>query len=189
MNETNIAMFRQMMQMLSGCGLTEKEGGRPDGIPEEAGGKPAAVMEEPGMEMKYIRFPYSYKERELVMEWIYGHSSDVKALAVALWFDGGITPQEIINLRREDCRIGEAVNETEGSYKKTNQRWSREEIVRRALKLHPEDLEFVFMYQKGAAWKKLNGSSIQMKLYNICDAVGITYKSVRKNEAAAFDGN
>ena len=38
---------------------------------------------------------------QLVMEWIYGHSSDVKALAVALWFDGGITPQEIINLRRE----------------------------------------------------------------------------------------
>lgn len=137
--------------------------------------------------VKYIRCPHSIEEREKIMEWIDQHQYDAKSLAVALWLSGGIAPQEIINLRKEDYRYLKNMDTTMVCEKRSFQKWNTIEIMWKALKLHPKELEFVFMSQKGADWKKLKGTSIQMKMYHICDEIGITYKPFHKNEAIQYD--
>lgn len=141
------------------------------------------------LEPKYIKCPYSVEERKKILEWIERHQYDAKALAVALWLSGGIAPQDIINLRKEDCCGDRNMVVAMGCRKKNSKKWERAEIVQKALNLHPEELEFVFMFQKDSEWKKLKGSSIQMKLYNICDEIGIVYKSFHKDAAIKFDNN
>lgn len=142
------------------------------------------LMEASKLGKKYIKCPYSDSERELIMKYIDENMPvDVKALAVQLLLTGQLSVQTIINLRREDCQNCNVIAEIKGCDQGNFQKWNRMEIIQKALSLHPEGMEFVFMYQKGTEWKKLNGSSIQMKLYNICDVVGITYKSIRKKEA------
>ena len=136
---------------------------------------------------KYIKCPYSVEERKKILEWIERHQYDAKALAVALWLSGGIAPQDIINLRKEDCCGIKNMHAAVRFEKMISQKWEKTEIVRKALNLHPESLEFVFMFQKGSEWKKLKGSTIQMKMYHICDEIGISYKTFHKNEAVYYD--
>ena len=182
-NNITIAQMRMLQRMNEYC-ISEKEDIHHLDCMEKSSQKwmlererIAAVDSKFGI--KYIRCPYSIEEREKIMEWIDQHQYDAKSLAVALWLSGGITPQEITNLRKaayQDAKSIDIVMESE-----------KREIVRKALKLHPEGLEFVFMAQKGAEWKKLKGNSIQMKMYHLCDELGIIYKPFHKNEAIQYD--
>lgn len=182
-NKITIGPMGRLQMMNESC-ISEKEKLHLLDCMEKAGGKWMVGREriadtDSKFGIKYIRCPFSIEEREKIMEWIDLHQYDAKALAVALWLSGGIAPLEITNLRRADYQSAKSMDIVMESEKR--------EIIRKALKLHPEGLEFVFMAQKGAEWKKLKGNSIQMKLYHICDEIGIIYKPFHKNEAIQYD--
>lgn len=181
-NEITINQIK-MLKRMNEYSISEKDELRSKWL-EESERAASAV---PILGIKYIKCPYSFEEREKILEWIDLHQYDAKALAVALWLSGGITPQEIINLRKEDYQCFKNLDTTMVCEKRSFLKWNTMEIMWKALKLHPEGLEFVFMAQKGAEWKKLKGNSIQMKMYHLCDELGIIYKPFHKNEAIQYD--
>lgn len=125
--------------------------------------------------IRYIKNPYSREETERVMEWINRHPADPASLAVAMWFTGGLAPQEIINLRPPHGTEWDSLQRAGG--------WRKAELVQRAMALYREEPEFVFMGRDGSRWKKLNGNCLQIKLYNICRKAGITYRKIHMDEA------
>lgn len=138
---------------------------------------------EPVDEYRYIRNPYSEKETNLIMKWIEDHPSDTRALAIGLWFSGGLCPMQIINLKKENCWGNNNMDgRTIGFDKNIFSVWHRMIYIKRAIKLHPEDTIYVFMVEKNGTWKKLTGRSLQIKLYYICQDIGIKYKSFHQNE-------
>ena len=113
--------------------------------------------------IRSIRNPYSVQEMEAIMEWIDHNQGDVRALAVKLFFSDQITISQIINLRIDDVRDNK--NESE-------------DIIKKAIALHPEGGEYVFMVKKEGNWGQLSNKSLQTKLYFICRAIGIKYKPI-----------
>ena len=129
--------------------------------------------------IKYIGNPYSQEETNKIMEWVENDFFDVRGLAVALWLSADISPEEIVALKKEDCWkndndliIGKGIFEEDKKLR----------YVTEAFKLHPADEQYVFMVKKDGRWRKLNERSLQIKLYYICQDIGITYRAFHKNE-------
>lgn len=124
-----------------------------------------------GREIQYIDNPYTDAETEKIKEWIEMHLDDTRGLAIGLWFCGETSLEEIANLKKEDCHIS--------IFKK----WERAQIISRALNLHPKNEKFVFMEIKEKRLEKLTPQGFQLKLYHICNKLGIKYKRINRNEA------
>ena len=59
----------------------------------------------------------------------------------------------------------------------------RARFIINALKLHPENKDYVFMAINDGRLEKLTPQSFQMKLYHICNRLGLEYKRINRNEA------
>ena len=128
---------------------------------------------------KYIDNPYSEEETESIMKWIEEHSAtDIRALAVGLWFTGNISPEEIIGLKKDDCWNSDGGLE-KGIFKEDE----KKKYVTDAFKLHSdEEQQYIFMVKKESRWRRLNARSLQIKLYYICQSIGIKYRAFHKND-------
>ncbi len=121
--------------------------------------------------IRYVDNPYTEYEVSKIMEWIELHPYDIRGLALGLWFLGNITVVQIANLKRKDYH--------EDLLKK----YEKDKLVAKALELQPKDGEYVFMVEKDGIWKKLTAKGLQIKLYYVCEDLGIHYKKIRRNEA------
>ncbi len=125
----------------------------------------------PDKEIHYIDNPYTDAETEKIKEWIDLHTNDIRGLALGLWFTGNATLLEIVNLKKEDAR--------KGIFKK----WKKARFISRALELNPKNGDYVFMTKSEGNLEKLTAQGLMMKLYHICNKLGIKYKKINKNEA------
>lgn len=121
--------------------------------------------------IQYINNPYTPGETERIKEWIELHPSDIRGLALGLWFAGDVSMEEIANMKMED------------GHKDIFRKWKRARFIINALKLHPENKDYVFMAINDGRLEKLTPQSFQMKLYHICNRLGIGYKKINRNEA------
>ena len=121
--------------------------------------------------IQYINNPYTPEETERIKEWIELHPSDIRGLALGLWFAGDVSMEEIANMKMED------------GHKDIFRKWKRARFIINALKLHPENKDYVFMAINDGRLEKLTPQSFQMKLYHICNRLGLEYKRINRNEA------
>lgn len=134
--------------------------------------------------IRYIDNPYSPEETKNIIDWVESHFSDARGLAVALWLSSNISPEEIVSLKRSDCWGNDNDFEKGKGIFKENVRLR---LVSKAFKLHPENDRYVFMVKKDGGWRKLNERSLQIKLYYICQDIGIKYRAFHKNETIIPD--
>lgn len=143
---------------------------------------------EPVQGIRQISNPYSEQDTNLIMEWIEDHSDDTRALAVGLWLSGGLSPLQIINLKKDECwgntNTSDKIVEIDRNIFNI---WQRANYIRKAIKLHPEEDKYVFMISKDGVWKKLTERSLPIKLYYICQDIGIKYKAFHHNEMIVYD--
>ena len=78
---------------------------------------------------------------------------------------------EIANLKKKDVH--------NGLFKK----WARARFITSALKLHSQRGDYVFMVINGGPLEKLTAQGLMMKLYHVCNKLGIKYKKINKDEA------
>ena len=121
--------------------------------------------------IQYINNPYTPEETERIKEWIELHPSDIRGLALGLWFAGDVSMEEIAYMKMED------------GHKDIFRKWKRARFIINALKLHPENKDYVFMAINDGRLEKLTPQSFQMKLYHICNRLGLEYKRINRNEA------
>ena len=89
-----------------------------------------------------------------------------------MWlFSGDISIKQIVNLKKKNCN--------EDVLKK----WNSKKIIEKALQLHPEEEEYIFMVKKEGRWTKLTVRGVQIKLYYICEEIGIEYKKIHRDDA------
>lgn len=134
--------------------------------------------------IKYIDNPYSPEEVNKILNWVEIHLFDSRGLAVALWLSSNIAPEEIVFLEKADCweEDNELIN-GKGIFAEN----TRLRIVKEAFNLHPESEQYIFMIKRDNRWRRLNDNSLQIKLYYICQDVGITYRAFHKDEAIIPD--
>ncbi len=125
----------------------------------------------PDREIHYIDNPYSSEEIEKIKEWIELHPKDIRGLALGLWFAGDVSLAEIANLKKEDANKG------------ILRKYKRARFITRALKLHSQRGDYVFMVINDGQWEKFTPQGFMMKLYHICNKLGIKYKRINRNEA------
>lgn len=143
---------------------------------------------EPVQGIRQIINPYSEQDTDRIMEWIEDHSSDTRALAVGLWLSGGLSPLQIINLKKDGCWGNtNTADKTVELDRNIFNMWQRANYIRKAIGLHPEEDKFVFMVNKDGVWKKLTKRSLPIKLYYICQDIGIKYKAFHLNEMIVED--
>ena len=121
--------------------------------------------------IRYIENPYTVEETEKIKEWIELHPDDIRGMAIGLWFTGDVSLLEIANLKREEC------------HKDIFKKWKRARFVAKALELHPKNKDYVFMAINDGKLEKLTPQSFQMKLYHVCNRLGINYKKINRDEA------
>ena len=124
--------------------------------------------------IQYINNPYTPEETERIKEWIELHPDDIRGMAIGLWFTGDVSLLEIANLKREEC------------HKDIFKKWKRARFVAKALELHPQNKDYVFMAINDGKLEKLTPQSFQMKLYHVCNRLGIEYKRINRNEAMLY---
>ena len=78
---------------------------------------------------------------------------------------------EIANLKKKDVH--------NGLFKK----WARARFITSALKLHSQRGDYVFMVIIDGPLEKLTAQGLMMKLYHICNKLGIKYRKINKDEA------
>lgn len=125
----------------------------------------------PDKETHYIDNPYTDTETEKIKEWIDSHTNDIRGLALGLWFNGDVSLEEITNLKKEDAR--------KGIFKK----WKKARFISKALELHSQRRDYVFMVINDGQLEKLTAQGLMMKLYHVCNKLGIKYKKINKDEA------
>ena len=125
----------------------------------------------PDKEIHYIDNPYTVEETEKIREWIDSHTNDIRGLALGLWFNGDVSLAEITNLKKEDAR--------KGIFKK----WKKARFISKALELHSQRRDYVFMVINDGQLEKLTAQGLMMKLYHVCNKLGIKYKKINKDEA------
>lgn len=180
LSENELIIFMEMLHM----GLEKMEiEGMIDFVPDPNIFQKFNVLEQ---RVSYIVNPYSNGETEKIMKWAECHPTDARGLAVSLWFTGGISLTDIVNLSKKDCwgnkrGLDSLMEFNEGLF---NVR-IRSGIVRKALDLHPRDVKYVFVVprQDGSGWKRLTEKGLQRKLAYICQDIGISYKKIDRNEA------
>lgn len=124
--------------------------------------------------IQYINNPYTPEETERIKEWIELHPDDIRGMAIGLWFTGDVSLLEIANLKREEC------------HKDIFKKWKRARFVAKALELHPKNTDYVFMIINDGRWEKLTVQGFMMKLYHVCNRLGIEYKRINRNEAMLY---
>ena len=145
--------------------------------------------------LNYISNPYYGDGLESLMTWIINHKDDVRGLAVGLWLLGEISPEEIINIKREDLQDSEGNSTSKPSVVKkagsgrylllTNE---RSRILNFVLEYCADsDSEYVFVIKTEDVWKKLNNKSLQIKLYYICQEIRLQYKGFHYNDIIICD--
>lgn len=125
----------------------------------------------PDREIHYIDNPYSTEETEKIKEWIDLHPNDIRGLALGLWFAGDVSFVEIANMKLDD------------GHNDIFRKWERARFITNALKLHSKNKNYVFMAINNGRLEKLTPQSFQMKLYHICNRLGLEYKRINRNEA------
>ena len=141
-------------------------------------------------ESYYRENPYSIEEMEDLMAWIDRNPEDMRGLAVGLWLLGGISPEEIINLKKE-C-LEDSGTDSTGGFKAIKRPGSdrflrltsaRQRMLDSALEIQSDNgTEYIFMVEKEHIWRKLTNKSLQIKLYYICEDLGIKYKAFHYND-------
>ena len=121
--------------------------------------------------IRYIENPYTVEETEKIREWIDSHTNDIRGLALGLWFAGDVSLVEISNMKKEDAHKG------------ILKKWARARFITSALKLHSQRGDYVFMVINGEPLEKLTAQGLMMKLYHICNKLGIKYRKINKDEA------
>lgn len=134
-----------------------------------------------------VERPYVGVEWRKIRGWLEQNPQDAIGLALALWYEGEISPEEIIGLKRTDLL------DSDGNYsefpsvikKNTAEDYllltkKRKQIIHAALNLYPgADREYVFMIEGKKRLKKLPKKSLQSKMESICGELGLVYKSFR----------
>ena len=167
MNRTRIKCFTGMLQ--TGLNKMEEED-MLDFVPV----KHAKEYLGSKIVIQYINNPYTPEETERIKEWIELHPDDIRGMAIGLWFTGDVSLLEIANLKREEC------------HKDIFKKWKRARFVAKALELHPKNKDYVFMAINDGKLEKLTPQSFQMKLYHVCNRLGIEYKRINRNEAMLY---
>ena len=90
---------------------------------------------------------------------------------MGLWFAGDVSFAEIATLKKEDANKG------------ILRKYKRARFITRALKLHSQRGDYVFMVINDGQWEKFTPQGFMMKLYHICNKLGIKYKKINRNEA------
>lgn len=121
--------------------------------------------------IRYIENPYTVEETEKIREWIDLHTNDIRGLALGLWFAGDVSMEEIANMKLED------------NHNNIFRKWERSRFITKALELHPQNGDYVFMIINDREWEKITAQGLMMKLYHVSNKLGIKYKRVNKNEA------
>lgn len=125
--------------------------------------------------IQYVSNLYTAEETEKIQEWIELHPNDIRGLALGLWFTGDVSLLEIANLKKEDgCK---------GIFRK----YERARFVTRALELHPQNGNYVFMIINGREWEKVTAQGLVMKLYHTCNKLGIEYKMINRNTTILYN--
>ena len=169
MNRTHLKCFTGMIQ----TGLNKlAEEDMLDFAPEKHIYKNYLMCSDRGIQ--YIKNPYSAEETEKIKEWVELHPNDIRGLALGLWFAGDVSLVEISNMKKEDAHKG------------ILKKWARARFITSALKLHPENKNYVFMAINDGKLEKLTPQSFQMKLYHVCNRLGIEYKRINRNEAMLY---
>lgn len=132
----------------------------------------------------YIENPYSFSETESIKVWIDRHPDDIRGLVLGYFFTTDASLAEIVHMEKLDQGENSLVGQDIVKVNK-NVRISKEKsrIVSKALKKCPTKEKYIFMVQKKGKWQRLNEKGIQLKLYYVCQELGITYRPIAKNEA------
>ncbi len=144
--------------------------------------------------IRYIDNPYA-DEGKIIIDWVKEHPKDIRGLAVWFWMEGSICPAEIVRLKLQDLRDQEGnVTDKPTAIKKTDadrylpltgERGKIISLVQEACA--DSDLEYVFVTKKENKWKRLTDKSLQIKLYYICQEIGIKYKAFHYNDTIVYD--
>lgn len=129
-----------------------------------------------GSGIKYIDNPYSAEETEKIKEWVDLHPRDIRGLAIGLWLTGNVSLMEIANLKKKDVHKGLFI------------KWERARLISKALQMNPQNGNYVFMVINEGNLEKLTAQGLMMKLYHVCNRLGINYKRINKNEAMLYKG-
>ena len=129
-----------------------------------------------GSGIKYIDNPYSAEETEKIKEWVDLHPRDIRGLAIGLWLTGNVSLMEIANLKKKDVHKGLFI------------KWERARLISKALQMNPQNGNYVFMVINEGNLEKLTAQGLMMKLYHVCNRLGIDYKRVNRNEAMLYKG-
>jgi len=124
-----------------------------------------------GSGIKYIDNPYSAEETEKIKEWVALHPKDIRGLAIGLWLTGNVSLMEIANLKKKDVHKGLFI------------KWERARLISKALQMNPQNGNYVFMVINEGNLEKFTAQGLMMKLYHVCNRLGINYKRINKNEA------
>lgn len=117
--------------------------------------------------IQYIDNPFTIEQTEQIRQWLNIHDDNCRNLCLTLFFAGGLSMSEIVNLKKDDCHRG-ILKE-------------KEEIVEKALNMHPMRGEYIFMDMKKGRPERLTTKGLQVKLYNICEVLGIEYKKIDRH--------
>ena len=129
-----------------------------------------------GSGIKYIDNPYSAEETEKIKEWVDLHPRDIRGLAIGLWLTGNVSLMEIANLKKKDVHKGLFI------------KWERARLISKALQMNPQNENYVFMVINEGNLEKFTAQGLMMKLYHVCNRLGINYKRINKNEAMLYKG-
>lgn len=138
-----------------------------------------------------IERPYSGDEWEKVKAWLAQNRQDIRCLALALWLEGGISVDEIGNLKKTDLvDCNGRYDDVDPSLVKRNATEDymvlntvRKQIILDALKLYPgSDQNYIFAVENEGRLEKLPKSSLQTKMGCICRQLGIMYKSFKNTD-------
>lgn len=134
-------------------------------------------------ELHFIENPYSDEDIAAILTYADEHPEDVRANACALLLLGGISSVGIIHMKAQDFIKDKkfvVIDDIDGevAYGVTKE---RKRIIDRMISLHPEE-PYIFMAKKDKRYCKLGGKSISIKLYYLCENLGITYRPIHKND-------
>lgn len=134
-----------------------------------------------------IKMPYEGEDLEMIRAWMKQNPEDVRGLALALWLEGEISPEEIINLKITDLvndgskYMGDVAGiriRKHGSEDYLLLTANRKKIIHAALGLYQEKgKEYVFMTESKGRLEKLPKSGLPIKLSKICRQIGVEYKA------------
>lgn len=131
-----------------------------------------------------VEIPYEDDKLERIMQWLEENPEDVRGLAIALWLEGGISAEEITDLKTSDlldsngrCSRNPIVVKKNASEDYLLLTTKRGNIIRAALELHPDkEQEYIFMVDNKGELEKLPRTSLPSKMVSICRQVGVQYK-------------